>query len=126
MLQQGTAISDAAAFLDTSSGWSFAAEHSTTISLENGSVVCVPDGYITTVLHLLKEKMQNTSAPIGFVVGVTHWHEAWAAMAGDAVWKSIAELNLRFLDTTTGDKVYAARHDLCTRFSTAVTDELKQ
>ena len=84
-----------------------------------------PDVYITTVLHLPKEKMQHTSASIGFVVCVTHWHEAWAAMAGEAVWESIAELNLRFLETTKGNKVYTARHDLRTRFNTAVVDELK-
>ena len=46
-------------------------------------------------------------------------------MAGEAVWKSIAELNLRVLDRNKGNTVYTARHDLCTRFNTAVADVLK-
>ena len=57
LLQQGIAISDGAAFLETSTVWSFAKEHSTTIIIEDGSVVWVPDGYTATVLHLPTEKM---------------------------------------------------------------------
>ena len=78
------------------------------------------------MLCLLREKLHITSASVVIVVCATHWHEAWAAMAGEAVWKSIAELSLRFLATSKGGNVHTAPHDLRMRFNTAVIVELKK
>ena len=122
-LQQGIALVDLPAFIQTASGQTYLKEHSATVFFNGiGSTVWVPNGFMVALLHLPTNK--DATPSFGFALCVSHWHIDWATTCGLTTWQSVADMNMKYLGKNKMSKVYTGRDDLLVRFNTAVLEQL--
>jgi len=119
MIAEGISVTDAAAFLESPTGQSFARERMVYIMLPSNGAVWCPFGYVPLLIYGPEGEDKSS---IAHVVVLTLWAAKPAADMNDALWKSIASWNSRHMEKLSGERVWAARAELWKQMCDAVAD----